>query len=379
MNRIAPSRLLVVPLAAALALIAAAGCHRKVGMPPLPERNITTSDDFFDVWPTSPERALIVGTRGKVILAEAGGRHFRRIDIRTDLAVFGIQMVDGENGYLCGQDGLVMRTRDGGRTWERLNSRTKLSIFALSFPDRLHGYLVGDSSLVLSTSNGGESFFKRQLEHIFAHELRDYALPYQDPVLYGVDFINDRKGWVVGEFGRIWKTDNGGRSWKEQQQSLVKQWKRSLSPNDDPRLADYLLPTMFAVSFRDKNRGAACGLEGWVIETGDGGKTWTFMHQSPRPGAPPAGLIPGAPQIPARDPLFTIQLLGAQGGMAAGLTGTVLKREPDGTWAHDQNVPALPLPLSQLRFFDNQHGWIVGYGTVLYTSDGGRSWRFCQG
>ena len=26
-----------------------------------------------------------------------------------------------------------------------------------------------------------------------------------------------------------------------------------------------------------------------------------------------------------------------------------------------------------------QHGWIVGYGTILYTEDGGKTWRFCQG
>jgi photosystem II stability/assembly factor-like uncharacterized protein len=32
-----------------------------------------------------------------------------------------------------------------------------------------------------------------------------------------------------------------------------------------------------------------------------------------------------------------------------------------------------------VRFFDAQHGWIVGYGTILYTEDGGKTWRFCQG
>lgn len=366
-------------LAVTLAALAGAGCHRTVAVPPLPERNITTTDNFFDVWPTGPESAFVVGTRGKVLRTDDAGRHFRRIDIGTDVAVSGIQMVDADNGYLCGQDGLLMRTRDGGRTWERLNSRTRLYIFALSFPDRLHGFLVGDRSLVLSTANGGESFFKRQLEHIFPPDLRDYALPYEDPVLYGAHFVDDQHGWVVGEFGRVWATDNGGRSWSEQHQSLVKQWKRPLGPNDDPRLADYLLPTMFSVSFRDRQHGAACGLEGWAIQTADGGRTWEFAHQAPKPAAPPDNLVPGAPQVPARDPLFAIQLIPPNFGMAVGLTGTALGLQPNGTWAQDPGVPALPFPLSQVRFFDRNHGWIVGYGTVLMTEDGGRSWRFCQG
>jgi photosystem II stability/assembly factor-like uncharacterized protein len=136
---------------------------------------------------------------------------------------------------------------------------------------------------------------------------------------------------------------------------------------------------MFSVSFRDKQQGAACGLEGWVIQTDDGGKSWTFRHQAPKPGDPPDSLVPGAPLIPARDPLFAVQLVGATDGIAAGLTGTVLRLQSNGAWAHDPNAPALPLPLSQARFFDANHGWLVGFGTVLYTSDGGKTWRFCQG
>ena len=118
--------------------------------------------------------------------------HFKRIDIGTQLGVFGIQMTDDQNGYLCGQDGLIMRTRDGGKTWKRLNSRTHLFIFGLSFPDTNHGFFVGDRALVLSTTNGGESFFKRRLERIFPPELADYALPYMEPVLYSASFARRR-------------------------------------------------------------------------------------------------------------------------------------------------------------------------------------------
>jgi photosystem II stability/assembly factor-like uncharacterized protein len=365
-------------LLAAFGILVASACHREVPVPPLPERPVTLTDKFFDVWPTSPTRAFIVGARGKVLLTEDGGLHFKPINIGTNLAVFGIQMVDDQVGYLCGQDGLVMRTRDGGKTWERLNSRTHLFIFGLSFPDRLHGFFVGDQALVLSTTDGGESFLKRQLQQIFPPQLQDYALPYEEPVLYSTAFVNDNDGWVVGEMGRIWATDNGGATWQEQQEALQPQWKREPGPGDDPRFKSFLLPTLFGVSFRDKDHGAACGLEGWVVVTNDGGKTWSFAHQADKPGGPPETLVPGAPQIPARDPLFSIDLFSGDQGMTTGLTGTVLRLQPNGAWAHDQSVPQIPFPLSQVRFFDKLHGWIVGYGTILYTSDGGKTWRFCQ-
>lgn len=367
------------PLALAFVVASAAGCHREVAMPPLPVQHITMTDRFFDVWPTSPTRAFIVGARGKVLLTEDGGLTFKPIDIGTSLGVFGLRMADEQNGFLCGQDGLIMRTRDGGQTWEKITSRTNLYIFSLSVPDRLNAYFVGDRALVLSTTDGGESFVKRKLQRIFSEELRDYALPYDEPVLYGVDFVDSRQGWIVGELGRIWMTENGGRTWQEQQQSLAPQWKRPLSPNEDPRLADFLLPTLFGVSFRDRKAGAACGLEGWVIQTSDGGKTWTFAQQAAKPGDPPESLVPGARQFPARDPLFSIDLFGARDGISSGLTGTVLRLQPSGAWARDPSVPQLPFPLSQARFFDELHGWIVGYGVVLYTADGGKTWRICQG
>ena len=362
-----------------LIALAIAGCHREVPVPPLPVRSISLTDKFFDVWPTSPTRAFIVGDRGKVLLTEDGGRTFKRIDVGTQLGIFGIEMTDDQNGYLCGQDGLIMKTRDGGKTWEKLNSRTHLFIFSLSFPDTNHGFFVGDRALVLSTTNGGETFLKRQLQHIFPPELSDYALPYEEPVLYSASFVDDDHGWIVGELGRIWATDNGGKTWDEQQMSLMSQWTRKPGPGDDARFADYLLPSFFGVSFRDQKHGAACGLEGWVIQTDDGGKTWTFAHQADKPGAPADTLVPGATQIPARDPLFSIDLFGGDQGITTGLTGTVLRLQTNGVWAHDPSIPAIPFPLSQVRFFDAQHGWIVGYGTILYTQDGGKTWRFCQG
>jgi len=292
--------------------------------------------------------------------------------------VFGIQMI-GDTGFLCGQDGMIMRSHDSGLTWQKLDSRTHLFIFALSFPDKDHGFLVGDRSLVLSTTNGGDTFTKRQLQRIFPVDQQDYALPYEEPLLYGVSFVNDDQGWVVGEFGRIWATDNGGQTWTEQQDSLLPQWKRPLNPSDDPRFADFNLPTMFGVSFRDAQHGYAAGLEGSVVATDDGGKTWHFQQQAERPGAPPDAFQPGERAAGPRDPLFAIQVFGNDQGMTVGLTGSALRLQPNGVWAHDASLPALPFGLNQVRFFDDQHGWIVGYGVVLYTDDGGKTWRFCQG
>jgi photosystem II stability/assembly factor-like uncharacterized protein len=359
--------------------LAVGGCHREVAIPPLVVRNVRPTDKFFDVWPTSPTRAYIVGDRGKMLLTEDGGKSFTRLKTGTDLGIFAIQMTDDQNGYIAGQDGMIMRTRDGGKSWQRLNSRTSLFLFSLSFADTNHGFFVGDRSVVLSTSDGGETFLKRQLQRIFPPELQDFALLYEEPKLYATKFVDPMHGWVVGELGRIWGTSNGGKTWQEEQTSLIPQWKRASPVGEDPRLSEFSLPTLFGVSFRDQKHGAACGLEGWVIQTDDGGTTWRFARQAAKPGAAADNLVPGALIFPARDPLFSVDLYGGDQGLTTGLVGTVLKLQSDGVWAHDTSFPNIPVPLSQVRFFDAMHGWVVGYGVILYTEDGGKTWRFCQG
>src|ERR1039458_1883783 len=93
-----------------LIALATPACHREVALPPLPLSNITLTDKFFDVWPTSPTRAVVVVDRG----------------------------VEAK---------LVMGRRDSSKSWERLNSRANLFIFGLSFPGALHGFFVGDRAL----------------------------------------------------------------------------------------------------------------------------------------------------------------------------------------------------------------------------------------
>ena len=370
-----------VELLLAIAALTGAACHREVVVPPLFFRPVTLQDKFFDVWPTGPDRAFIVGARGKVLLTEDDGRHFKPIDIGTHEAVFAIQMVERENGYLSGQDGLAMRTRDGGKTWERLNTHTKLYIFALSFPDRLHGFIVGERGLVLSTTDGGESFFKRKLEHIFPSELKDYGLRYDEPDYYGVSFMDQSRGLVVGELGRIWMTANAGKTWQEQQDEMLSQWKREVATNEDPRLRSFTLPELYGISFRDPHHGAACGINGTIVQTSNGGESWTFAHQADKPDGPPDTLLPGQLRLdlPARDPLFSIDLYGKDTGLTTGLTGTALRLQGNGTWGPIAGFPSMPLPLMQARFFDDKHGWIVGFGVILHTEDGGKTWRFCTG
>jgi photosystem II stability/assembly factor-like uncharacterized protein len=171
------------------------------------------------------------------------------------------------------------------------------------------------------------------MSHIFPPELKDYALPFDEPSYYGVTFMDNNHGWVVGEMGRIWTTEDGGKTWREQQDELMPQWKHELISNEDPRFLNFTLPNFLGVSFRDPQHGAACGVQGTIVQTSDGGRSWTFAHQADKPDGPPDTLVPGrVPRdaygrvaLPAREPLFSIDLYGKESGVTTGMSGTALR------------------------------------------------------
>ena len=76
-----------------------------------------------------------------------------------------------------------------------------------------------------------------------------------EPNLNAVHFVTQEIGWVVGEFGLILHTRDGGRTWTSQR-------------------GGGKLPQLCAVIFRDEHQGWAVGQQGTLIWTKDGGQHW---------------------------------------------------------------------------------------------------------
>ena len=109
--------------------------------------------------------------------------------------------------------------------------------------------------------------------------------------------------------------------------------------------------------------GWLIGDGGLVMMTGDLGATW----QTPPGSLPPetAGQFDFA-ALAVRGPKCWV----------AGTPGTRVFHSPDAGRNWTTFNTGTQLPIHGLAFADDQHGWAVGaLGTILATSDGGRTWR----
>lgn len=77
------------------------------------------------------------------------------------------------------------------------------------------------------------------------------------PVLRNLFFLNRQTGWVVGNKGAIYKTNDGGVNWTRQH------W-----------LSGEKQPNLLSVFFLDENYGWAVGDQSIQLRTTDGGKNW---------------------------------------------------------------------------------------------------------
>jgi photosystem II stability/assembly factor-like uncharacterized protein len=157
--------------------------------------------------------------------------------------------------------------------------------------------------------------------------------------LYGVKALAADDAWAVGNFGSIFHTRDGGRSW---------------SPSESGTKS-----ALFDVDFADPQHGWAVGKSALVLHTADGGRTWR-KQQSP---------------IPTSKHLFSVRVVDTRTVWAVGDWGAVTVTRDGGASWEDRSLDE-DVVLNDVSFSDPEHGWVCGeFGTVLATRDGGQHWE----
>ena len=95
-------------------------------------------------------------------------------------------------------DSILVYTDDGGDSWRRQRAPSQLELIHIDFVSDKRGWIVGDGGTILFTRDGGASWTKQNVG--------------TTGTLYHVDF-RDKDGWVVGERGTILRTTDGGETW----------------------------------------------------------------------------------------------------------------------------------------------------------------------
>ncbi len=271
-------------------------------------------------------RVVVVGERGEVLLSGDSGLSWRQAAIPTLSTLTAVQIVDDQRVFAVTYDGLVLRSDDGGQRWavQRVVSEPDRPLLDLWFADPEHGVVIGAYGLVLTTGDGGHSW-RRVLDNDEApHANAIAAAP--DGTLY-----------IAGEAGSILRSNDRGETWQQLPSPYEGSFFGVLALDDGALLVFGLRGHLF----RSEDRGATwqplltgtaatlltglvradgsvilAGLGGAMLLSGDGARSFELHQRPDRRGI--AALVELTP-----DQLLTV----GEGGLSH-FSGHSLRAEP---------------------------------------------------
>lgn len=146
------------------------------------------------------ERLIAVGPRGLILVSTDASATWKQVasPIATDLV--SVKFQDSKTAWAVGHDAVALRSVDGGVSWQKvLDGRSVLTLLRNTYTARVKaGEKVAGALL-------GE--IDRSVEQSATPD----ALP--SPFL-DVWFANELEGYLVGAFGLVLRTMDGGRQWE---------------------------------------------------------------------------------------------------------------------------------------------------------------------
>ncbi len=349
-------------LLTAATLLGLAGCH---GEQPTEWSTslLVRTDKFFGASHVTGDTFVAVGYAGRILRTEDAGNTWVDVDSGVIWSLNNVSF-SGEYGWAVGQNGAVTHSRDGGKTWTVQTADTDKTIMAVSFIDQLHGWACGDESTWLWTDNGGETWNVERMDvsQIGLSEFTRLAVP--DIIYYSVQFLDENTGWIVGEYGNVRYTTDGGKTWGAQHGSLLDELVEQGGVRDV-----MVMGAFFKVHFSDANNGLMVGAGGAIAKTSDAGQTWTWIA---REGS--------NEDIPALH-LYDVGAPGENGRLVlAGMNAVVLDTTDSGVnWSPSSTPDGVYTWINAVAFGENGKGVLVGgKGTIMTTSDGGKSWKLVE-
>jgi photosystem II stability/assembly factor-like uncharacterized protein len=274
-------------------------------------------------------RGWAVGSRGTLLSTSSGGRSWQTESHPTEDAIRDIYFADEQNGWLVCERNIydlrsndeprayLLKTGDGGQTWSRVNMRganVDARLMRAIFTRGGRGWIFGEGGAIYTTQDSGANWTKLQAPTRY--------------LLLGGAFIDENSGWLVGAGSTILQTSDGGETWHHS------------------RLPNAINVRISSTSFVDARLGWAVGSGGMIYRTVNGGRSWQ-------------------PQVSGVSAdLLDVKFLDAVEGWAVGAEGTVLHTSDGGLhWTSERS--GTPHALERIFFADRTHGWAVGFGGTI--------------
>ena len=254
-------------------------------------------------------RLFAVGERGHIIYSEDEGDSWLQAAVPVSSSLTAIHFIDSNTGWAVGHDGVVLKTDDGGNSWVK----------------QLDGYEI--NTMVVAAYQQQMQQLQKQLEQLQSQgadteeleiAIEDFEIVLDDALvaeeegptkpLLDLLFLNPQQGWVIGSYGLILETNDGGANWLPVMTKLDNPDGFHLNSILQTSQGDLLIAGEAGALFRSQDSGQSwqrldspyegsyyalletqpsrsllvVGLRGRTFQSDDGGDSWQELDSATR-------------------------------------------------------------------------------------------------
>ena len=146
---------------------------------------------------------IAVGEQGFIIYTYDNGRTWYQAEVPVRVTLTGVYFSDNKNGWAVGNCGVILHTADGGKTWvKQLDGNTANKLIVKKLKAIIEKKEYGSNTLSLD-----------DLKYFLKDATRNIKEGPTWPFL-NVWFRDKNFGIAIGGFGKIFLTENGGKTWE---------------------------------------------------------------------------------------------------------------------------------------------------------------------
>jgi photosystem II stability/assembly factor-like uncharacterized protein len=279
-----------------------------------------------------------------------------------------ICFADDNKGYVVGEEGVILKTIDGGKIWNKAVSGTKEGLNSVHFSSPNTISAISYSGIPFTSINEGGTWKKRLSNNKKIQILESICFPDAN-IGYALDHRSENMGGYYKRFTIIVKTTDGGLKWTEGEWFetgiaaihfvntnlgyAVNEYGISKTIDGGLSFDGFEGEAASFVYFIDSNTGYYGGIEGAILKTTDGGKSWTPQTSG------------------TKNSLTAAYFTDFNTGYIVGENGTIVKTTNGGTTWKTLSSGTTDY-LNSIIFTNAQTGYVIGSsGTILKTITGG--------
>ncbi len=143
-------------------------------------------------------RLVAVGERGVIILSDDAGDTWHQAHVPAGTTLTAVAFPTHDQGWAVGHSGVVLHTTDGGQSWHR----------------QLDGITAARMALETAQAAAGHTDSNGETAGQMVHNAELLVADGPDKPFLDLNFKSEQEGIIIGAYGLIFSTTDGGQSWQ---------------------------------------------------------------------------------------------------------------------------------------------------------------------